>query len=376
MHRTQRVETVGALVATALIVIGCVAVLRPFLSAILWAAVLCYSTWPAYVRLDRFLQPHRKLAAFLMTVLISAVLVAPFLVVALTLADHVGRMGDILSHLQQALPTEPPAWLTALPVIGPAIGAAWADYYRDAAQLSAHITSGFRVIGRWVLRHSLHLGKGIAQMIVSVLISFFFFRDGERLVAGVMAGGRRLLGDVTQHLLQVAGRTVRGVVYGIIGTALVQSLMAFIGFWAAGVPSPLVLSLLTFALAVIPLVGPPLVWVPATLWLFIEGRPAWGAFLGLWGLLGISGIDNLVRPYLMSLGTSLPFLATFLGAIGGVSVFGFIGIFLGPVLLATGYSLLREITHDETLRRRMRVPSPPDVPAPPETRGVSSCSRR
>ena len=138
----------------------------------------------------------------------------------------------------------------------------------------------------------------------------------------------------------MAGNTVRGVVYGILGTALVQAVLAGIGFLIAGVPGASVLALLTFFLSVLP-VGPPLVWLPATLWLFHQGSTGWGVFMLIWGV-GVSSVDNFVKPWLISQGSEMPFLLIFFGVLGGALAFGFIGVFIGPTLLAVGYRLVEE----------------------------------
>jgi predicted PurR-regulated permease PerM len=141
-------------------------------------------------------------------------------------------------------------------------------------------------------------------------------------------------------LLTVAANTVRGVVYGILGTGLVQALMAGIGYFIAGVPGAALLALLTFFLSVVP-VGPPLVWIPAALWLFHQGSTGWGIFMLAWGVL-VSSVDNVVKPWLISQGSDLPFILIFFGVLGGALMFGFIGVFIGPTLLAVGYRLVEE----------------------------------
>jgi len=130
-------------------------------------------------------------------------------------------------------------------------------------------------------------------------------------------------------------------VNGILGTALAQSVLALIGFWIAGVPGAMLLGLLTFFLSIIPM-GPPLVWLPAALWLYFQGEIVWAIFMLVYGMVVISSIDNIVKPYLISRGGTLPLLLVFMGVLGGLMAFGFIGVFLGPVILAIGYSLLAE----------------------------------
>jgi predicted PurR-regulated permease PerM len=147
------------------------------------------------------------------------------------------------------------------------------------------------------------------------------------------------------------------VVYGILGTALVQAVVAGIGFVIAGVPGAGLLALLTFFLSIVP-VGPPLVWLPAALWLFHQGSSGWAIFMLIWGL-GVSSLDNVVKPWLISQGSAMPFLLIFFGVIGGALTFGFIGVFIGPTLLAVGYRLVEEwgSTH--------RAPSTADAASKP-----------
>jgi predicted PurR-regulated permease PerM len=136
--------------------------------------------------------------------------------------------------------------------------------------------------------------------------------------------------------------------YGLLGTALAQALVAAIGFAIAGVPAVMLLSVLVFVTSVAP-IGPPVVWGGAALWLFATGQVGWGIFMLVWGALLISSVDNVVRPMLISRGSSLPFLLTLLGVLGGVIAFGFVGMFIGPTLLAVGYSLVTGWTETPNL---------------------------
>lgn len=360
MTIARRVETIASIAVVGLLVAGCLMVLGPFVSSILWAAVLCFTTWPVFCRLAGALGNRRSLAALLMTLLISTVLVAPFVVVGVTLANNVSRMGEWFRHMQHGLPPEAPAWMIGLPVVGPAIAHSWASIVRDTAMTSQMIEASAMNAGKWTLRHSVDLARGIAELAISMLVAFVFYRDGERLLARIVAGGERLVGDSVQRHLTTVGHTVRSVVYGVIGAGLAQAIMAGLGFAVAGVPSAVLLALLTFVLSFLP-GGPPLVWIPATLWLFIDGRIGWGIFMAVWGLVAVSGIDNIVKPYCIMQGTNLPFITILFGVIGGIIAFGFIGIFLGPVLLAVGVTLAREFTgHRQLVETPAQEVPPPD----------------
>jgi hypothetical protein len=139
----------------------------------------------------------------------------------------------------------------------------------------------------------------------------------------------------------VAGKTIRGVVYGILGTALVQAVLVGIGLFIAGVPGAALLALLTFFFSVVPVIGTGLVWIPAAFWLFHQGSTGWAIFMAIWGL-GVGNIDNFIKPWLISQGSDMPFILVFFGVIGGALTFGFVGVFLGPTLLAVGWRLVEE----------------------------------
>jgi len=176
---------------------------------------------------------------------------------------------------------------------------------------------------------------------LSIFIAFFLFREGIQVGKRLTAAIERIGGERGAHLLIVAGKTVRGVVYGILGTALAQAVMAGVGFLIAGVPGAALLALLTFFSSVIPVVGTALIWLPAAIWLFHTGSTGWGIFMLIWGF-GVGNLDNIVKPWLISQGSDMPFILIFFGVLGGALTFGFIGVFLGPTLLAVGYRLVEE----------------------------------
>ena len=158
--------------------------------------------------------------------------------------------------------------------------------------------------------------------------------------------GRKLGGDLGEEMLDMARNTVVGVMLGIVGTAAAQGAVAMIGFLIAGVPAAVLLGCATFFLSMIP-IGPPLIWGGAAAWLYNEGQTGWAIFMVLYGLLIISSIDNFVKPILIARGAGISILLIALGVLGGVLVFGFIGIFLGPVLLALGHMLFDRWTREE-----------------------------
>ena len=338
-NRTKLERTISAIVLV-LLVAACLLVLRPFVSALLWAVVLCFSTWPIYSRLLRIVRRRRTLAALLMTISMILVLLLPFGIIAAAVADNVRDLGAAIAQWTDSGPPTPPHWLGRIPLVGQRVIEYWQTLATDSSKLLHEARRLIEPATAFLLVVGKLLVSGLLQLGLSILIAFFLFRNGEAAAAQVKAIVGRIAGERGYHLLNVAGGTVRGVVYGILGTALVQAVMAGIGFFIAGVPGAGMLALLTFFLSVVP-VGPPLIWIPAALWLFHEGSTGWAIFMVVWGI-GVSSIDNVVKPWLISQGSDMPFLLIFFGVIGGAVAFGFIGAFLGPTLLAVGYRLVME----------------------------------
>ena len=354
------IEQILGICALVLLAIGCALVLWPFLSALLWAAVICYSTWPIYSRLERALGGRRTLAAALMTLSVAVVLVAPFAVMVATLGDSVSRLVTAATQLFEHGPPAPPQWVAGLPVVGESLAAYWESLALNAPAFMVELKKLIGPAADIAVAGGAVLGVGLLELGLSVFIAFFFYRHGRQMAVYVRESAESIAGPRARHLLKVVGATVKGVVYGLIGTALAQALLAGIGFWIAGVPQALLLGFVTFVLSFVP-GGPPLVWGSVALWLLFQGAVWWGIFVAAWGLLLVSSIDNVLRPYLLAQSNSLPVVLGLFGFVGGILAFGFIGVFLGPTLLAVGYSLFLEWHAAEVEERSHSTPAPRDA---------------
>jgi len=337
----SRIEQVAQLAAVAILVIGCFFVLQPFLAATLFAASVTACTWPVFNWVRAKLGGRSTLAASLLTLLLVLTALIPFVVLVGALADDVPRLIDWVKTAFDEGPPSPPAWLTGLPIVGEPIGAYWHNIAASRDELFALLRRFADPARAFLIVLGKVLGEGILQLALAIFIGFFLYRDGAALMAAVRAVASRLAGALGLGMVETINNTVVGVMYGIVGTALAQGVVAAIGFWIAGVPNALLLGAATFLLSPVP-IGPPLVWGGAAIWLFSRDAIAWGVFMILWGALVVSSIDNFVKPLLISRGAAMPFVLVLLGVFGGVVAFGFIGVFLGPTLLAVGYSLLRK----------------------------------
>ncbi|MFZ0827824.1 MAG: AI-2E family transporter [Verrucomicrobiia bacterium] len=320
---------------------GCLIVLRPFVSALLWAVILCFTSWPVYRRLLGWLGNRNALASLVMTLGMVLIVLLPFVVVGTTLADNVNQLTDATKHWIENGPPAPPDWLARVPVVGAQAVDYWQSMAADTSKIWTEVQRLIEPASAWLLMGGLALGGGVIQLALSIFVAFFLFRDGVAVGGLLTTAVERIGGEPGKHLLTVAGKTIRGVVYGILGTALLQAIVTGIGLLIAGVPGAMLLALLTFFASVIPVVGTGLIWIPAALWLFHQGLTGWGIFMLIWGV-GVSNIDNFVKPWLISQGSDMPFILIFFGVVGGALAFGFIGVFLGPTLLAVGYRLVAE----------------------------------
>ena len=337
-RKTDKMMGLGAL---AVLVAGCLLVLLPFVTALMLAVILTFSTWPVYARLRHVLGGRNTLAAALMTVAAILFLLAPFAIVVAGLADNASALMEAFHAVFASGLPDAPAWVKTLPLVGEGAYAYWSNLALDEGRFVQELKRLVPSIRDTLVTSGGYLAAGLAQLALSVLVAFFLYRDGDLVVARLRKAASRVAGPDARHLLDVAGKTVNSVVYGILGTALAQGVLAAIGFLIAGVPGATLLGLATFFFSVVP-VGPPLIWGSAALWLFYQGSTGMAIFMGLWGLLVISLVDNFLKPIIISRGSHLPFILVFLGVLGGVLAFGFIGVFLGPTLLAVGYQVLTE----------------------------------
>ena len=328
------------LAAVVLLIIGCLTVLRPFVAAILFAAAISISSWPLYLRLLARLKQRHTLAAAVMSASLTLVIIVPLALVAYNLADNASDFYDQLKASIDSGTLAPPAWLKDIPLAGEAADAYLRKLLGSREELLAVAKNLLEPARKLLLGGSVVLGSGVVQVSLAVFVSFFLYRDGEAIVAALQRGMDKLIGAPGAHVADTVCRTVRGVMYGLLGTALAQAAVAAVGFLLAGVPAVALLSVATFLLSLVP-VGPPLVWGGAAVWLFNQGSTGWGIFMLVWGLFVISGVDNVVKPMLISRGSSLPFILVLLGVAGGGLAFGFVGLFIGPTLLAVALGLLR-----------------------------------
>ena len=337
----MRAENILMMLLLGGVAIGCTFVLLPFFSAILWAAILTYTTWPLYEWCRHRLRLGRTGAAALMVLAMAVVVVLPLALAVPSGAGDVEQIRrEVQAALQSGLPSAPD-WIAEVPLVGASMSARWNAWAADLTSMVDFFRPYFGIAGEFLLSVLLGLANGVLLFLLALFVAFFFFASGERLAGHAVAVLQRVAGPQADRLIAVTGATIRGVVYGILGTAIVQGILTGLGLWAAGVPRPLLLGVIAGGLSVLP-IGAPAIWIPSALWLMSRGHTAWGIVLAIYGVVAISGSDSVIRPFFIARGAHLPFLLTMLGVLGGALAFGLLGVFVGPVLLGVGFTLVME----------------------------------
>ncbi len=341
IDRVSAYRTLTILSAIVAILFGCMIVLHPFIPALLLATIFCLSTWPAYVWLERKLG-NRTAAAALMTVFLAVCFLLPLIFLGSSMAEDFGKLTTQTIAAIKSNEGHAPLWAAQLPWVGDYIEEFWQENIGDKAHMIQMLQNYAGPISQRLIGFGTSLGHGIMDLSLGVLIAFFFFRNGVEAAQLIQSLIEKFVGTWGQHLLGVSKNTMIAVVYGILGTALFQGALAAIGFWIANVPAAAFLGFVTFILSFVP-GGFPLVLIPVTIWLFHGGHIGMAIFMAIWGTVIITVMDFIVRPYFISLGSSLPLLLVLLGVFGGMIAFGFIGLFIGPTLLAVAYALIQEL---------------------------------
>ena len=342
----QDIARITLAVIVLLLLIGTTLwVLRPFLAAGIWAAMLVVSTWPLLTSLQARLGNRRAPAVALLTLGMLLLLLLPLWAAIATIAEKADEVTELARSVALAGLPQPPDWVGRLPVVGAKAAATWtqaADAGPDglAARAAPYASDAVR----WAFGRVGSVGGMLLQFLLVVIFSAILYANGEAAARGVRRFGRRLASERGESSVILAGQAIRAVALGVGATAVIQSVLAGIGLFVAGVPFAGFLTAVILMLCIAQL-GPALVLFPAVGWMYWTGENAWGTALLVWSVV-VSLLDNVLRPVLIKKGADLPLLLIFAGVIGGILGFGLIGIFVGPVALAVTYTLLVDWIED------------------------------
>jgi predicted PurR-regulated permease PerM len=336
--RDRFIERVILLGLLAFLAFSCLTIVRPFIGPLLWGIIITVSTWPLYRWLAQRLGGRRKTASAIMSVGLLVVLVVPISLLVESLAEGIAAVAGLLRELTTVQLPPPPDWLRALPVVGITLDERWREAMVDLPAALQQLQPYIGTATGWALTWGAELGVAAIQFVVAVVIAAILYVTGENAAGVARRFVARIGGAHHLGLLDVAAQTIRGVAAGIIFTAFIQAVLLALGLAVVGAPGPVVLGFITFFFLVLQLPN-WLIWLPVVIWLAYHDRNGLAVFLFVWGFFVVSTIDNFIRPYLISQGAKLPLLLIFVGVIGGLLAYGFIGLFLGTTILGVGYTL-------------------------------------
>jgi predicted PurR-regulated permease PerM len=297
------------------------------------------------------------LAVAVMTAALLLIVFIPLTLAVLTILNNAEDIAARIKSLAALALSPPPEWLERIPLVGGKLSARWREFAALSPEERSAVAAPYaRKALQWFLAQAGSIAAMLLQFLLTVIISAVMYAGGEKAAAGVLAFARRLAGQRGEEVTVLAEKAIRSVALGIVVTALIQTAIAGAGLVISGMPAALLLTAVVFMLCLAQ-IGPALVVVPSVIWLYWKGDPLWGTVLLIFSIVAVT-IDNVIRPILIKKGADLPLIMIFAGVIGGLIAFGVIGLFIGPVLLAVTYTLLkawvnesdqedRAIAHDE-----------------------------
>ena len=335
-------------------------ILKYFIVPVLWAAIIAYMTWPVYLWVQRrfFGENRPTLNATIMITLVILVIGIPF-IFAIFMLQLEGR--NLYFNLQKQLFSghiQVPDFIRNLPIIGK-------DISRTVNELSADPNSITKNVAEWIQGHLSYgrfvlseISRNLVKLTFAIMTLFFFYRDGQLILSQVSRALEMVIGPRVHHYLETISETTRAVVYGVGLTAVAQAILAGLSYFVADVPNPMLLTMVTFILALIPF-GTPISYLSVGLWLLGQTVEAVGVVL--WGLLVVSSSDNVIRPLVISGATKIPFILIMFGVLGGIASFGLVGLFIGPVILAILLAIWREWLHENVQEPIAAIETPPET---------------
>lgn len=333
VNRAVEVSTHIGLVI--LLAAACFLVLRPFLPLITWGIVIAISVYPGYRKLQLGLGGRRVLSSVVITLVLLAFLVCPLILLAGTL---VGGIQTFAAHVKDGTPVipPPPASVETWPIIGVPLKSAWSLTSTNTAAALRSFAPQIKAVTPELLSASAGISLTVLQFAISIVIAGVLLANVEGASRAGHSFAVRVFGDRGPEFEGLASSTIRSVTTGILGVALIQSLLAALGFLIGGLPGAGLWAVL-FLIAAVLQVG-AIVLLPAAIYMFAISSVTKAVIFTVWCLI-VALVDNVLKPLLLARGVAVPIAVVFLGAIGGFMAMGLIGLFVGAIVLSVGYKL-------------------------------------
>ncbi|MCP3470778.1 AI-2E family transporter [Bradyrhizobium sp. CCGUVB1N3] len=320
----------------ALLIIWTFVIIRPFVSILTWSAVLAVAFYPAFSWLAKMLGGRPRTAAAILTLIALGIVVGPAAWLGVSAVEGVKDLASQLGTgdvVLQPAPERVKSW----PLIGPQLYELWNQAYTNVRAVLREIAPYLKPLAGPLLSLAGDAGLGTLQFLVSVLVSGILLPFGPQLVAVTRGFLTRIVPEQSEHFLELAGATIRAVAQGVIGVAIIQALLAGIGFKLADIPSAGLLAFVVLLLSIVQ-IGPLIVLLPVIIWIWMDKDVTTALLLTVFLVL-VGFLDNILKPLVMGRGLTTPTLVILIGVIGGTLAHGIIGLFIGPIILSVAWEL-------------------------------------
>lgn len=311
-------------------------IILPFLYPVIWGVIIAVASYGSYQRLSTIMGNHQKSAAVAIVIIMLAVMIVPVVLLTDSLASGITAIADEARQGTLKIPP-PPERVAEWPLIGESLHAIWLKSSINIEAVLKQIAPQLKTMGSWLLAAAADAGFGILQFIFSIFIAGFLLAYAEASKVSINNFTTRLAGESGMRFVLIAGKTVNGVTRGILGVAVIQGILAGLGFLVAGIPGAGLWAFLAMFFAIIQ-IGILPVTLPAVLYVFSTAEPITAILFLIWNIV-ISTVDNVLKPLLMGKGAAVPIPIIFLGSIGGFIASGILGLFTGAIILSIAYSL-------------------------------------
>ncbi len=334
---TTFVELAIRVGALGLVLYWTLILVSPFITIVIWSAVLTVALYPPFEWMALRLGGRRRLAAVLITILSLLVVIGPATWLALGLVESLRMISERIDLSTLALPA-PPTAVKDWPLIGDYVYQFWDLASTNLEEAAAKIVPYLKPVGTSLLGIAADAGTGILKFFVGIIVAGFLFAPAPSIVGAVKKFLRRLIPDRGEEFANLAGATIRAVSRGVIGISVLQALLAGIGLMIAGVPGA---SLITSAVLIFGIIqiGPTIILAPVVIWSWTAMEPAMALLFTAY-MVPVNLLDNVLKPIVMGRGLKTPMLVILIGVLGGTLAYGITGLFLGPIILAVIWELL------------------------------------
>ncbi|MDH2385005.1 AI-2E family transporter [Bradyrhizobium sp. CER78] len=333
----ELIQLVIRLGLLALLIYWSFVLIEPFVPILAWSVVLAVALYPVFTRLSRALGGRPKVAAALLTVISLGIVMGAAAWLGVGAVDGVKDIADQLSAGSIVVPS-PPAQVKGWLLIGAPLYELWDRASTNLRAVLQEVVPHLKPLAGTLFAFAGNAGVGTLKFLVAVALAGFLFPNGSRLAAACREFLSHIVPDRSEHFLDMAGATIRAVAQGVIGVAVLQSLLAGVGFKLAGIPSAGLLAFIVMLLAIVQ-IGAAIVLLPVIVWLWSTKDFATALVLTLFFLV-VGVLDNVLKPLVMGRGLTTPTLVIFVGVIGGTLAHGIVGLFVGPIILAVAWELM------------------------------------